>query len=263
MPAPAAAAREGELTARSRRLLQAIFLVVAATGVVWAALTLPIELTAIPLRPIEDSIVEGEQFKPEALARIAAYVAPLEKTEDCFAGAPGEVAMFRLRAAATTLAHAHEKEIIEALRRADLAARKALACSPYQPFLWYALYWIDSTATGDKATGLAALEMSYRLGPYEGWISPLRNRAALPLLDRFSPDARTRVLTEFADMARDDTYQAASAYVRADPKLRAVLLPLLTQVPVDKRTLFARYLRNANITVTIPGVVIPDRAPWQ
>lgn len=254
---------ERDIGACPRWLLRSISVAIGAMAIAWSVLTLPVELTAMPLRPIADGILEGEKYSPEALARVAAYAKPLEALEDCYAGAPWGVAMFRLRQTAQTLAVAHEAQIIDQLRRADLAVRKALVCSPYQPFLWYALYWVDSTGARDTAAELSALEMSYRLGPYEGWISPLRSRAALPLLDHLDPDTRERVLTEFVNMATDDTQEAARAFVRADGPLRVRLLPLLARVPPAQRAAFARMLHRVDVDVQIPGVEDRDRLPWQ
>ncbi|HEX2135562.1 MAG TPA: hypothetical protein VHG30_06575 [Microvirga sp.] len=240
-----------------------MLIAVAALAGGWSLSVLPAALEATALSPITALVVGGESFKPETLARILARTERTERSGDCFAGALKDVATVRLRAAATALGSGSGKDIAEQLDRARSAVRSLLLCSPHQSYFWYALFWLEMARGGASQDYLPYLEMSYRLGYREGWISPQRSRMALPLLSSFGPELRARVLSEYVGMATYDVPEAANVFYEADATLRATLLPLFAQVPKTQRTEIAGLLNAADVEVEIPGVEKADPQPWR
>jgi hypothetical protein len=82
----------------------------------------------------------------------------------------------------------------------------------------------------------------------------MRSQIGTAVLRVASPELQGFVREEFVRLARDDTRTAAGLIAGAGEPLRAILLPLLEQVPLDKRMEIARQLEEEGVEVTIPDI---------
>ncbi len=225
--------------------------------------SVPNFLTAREVAPLGAMVavaLSGDSYKPEVATRIYRYVDRLEEAGGCHGS--GDIAILRLRAAASSIKSENSQVIESALAQAKRAIRSALVCSPSQPYLWYALFWVESTLTHSKEDHLKYLKMSYELGPHEGWFSEPRCQTALPLLSFFSTRLQEIILSEYLDMVKYDPHAAARVLMSLDEDLRAKLVASLVRVPLEARTEFARVLSTTDLDVQVPGVE-DRRPPWQ
>jgi hypothetical protein len=241
--------------------VKGVVVTLAALAILWSVLIVPTEHKVAPLEQIVEHI--GETFTPAAFKKIEGYADRLERLGGCYNG-PDAIAAVRLRKAALVLAYGPTQELPEDLWQARNALRSALACTPLDAYFWYALFRIELARTGDVDICIPYIEMSYRLAPNEGWISPQRSRVSLPLLSRLDPDIRALVLLEYTHMVRDQASIAAKILVKANEGVRATLVSLLTSLPLSERTRIARLVEDADANIAIPGVVQDDTLPaWQ
>ena len=88
------------------------------------------------------------------------------------------------------------------------AIRESLSCSPADPFLWLALYWLDGTQHGYRPEDLKYLELSYQLGPNEGWIALRRNSVAFATFQQLPPELAEFAINEFVGLLKARFYEA-------------------------------------------------------
>ncbi|WP_143105916.1 hypothetical protein [Bradyrhizobium sp. Gha] len=201
-----------------------------------------------------DLILQGQRFQT---ADIAAEVARTE--------ADGFVAKASVRRSLTTLELRLVEDALEQGDRLSLdkrfAALKSAAVAlfevdPADSFFWLIYYWCQLTTEGFSPSQLKLLELSYDLGPNEGWVAIKRNRLALPVMSELPAGMRERVVEEFAGMvAAGLIVDAAASLVSASAPVREKLLAGLGRVPIAERERLARYLTDATtIDVVVPGV---------
>jgi hypothetical protein len=245
---------------RSQPLVRAALIGLAVAAVSWSV---PNFLTArenAPLGALVPAARHGDSYQPELAAKINRYVDRLDAAGGCRTSS--DIAVLRLRTAASSIKSENKQVIEHALTQAKQAIRSALVCSPSQPYLWYALFWVESTLTQSKEDHLKYLEMSYELGPHEGWFSEQRCQTALPLLSLFSARMQEIILSGYLDMVKYDPDAAANVLASVDGDLRAKLVASLVGVPLEARNEFARVLGTTDLDVQVPGVV--DRQPpWR
>jgi hypothetical protein len=86
---------------------------------------------------------------------------------------------------------------------------------------------------GDRSKeDFAYLQMSYLVGPHEGWVAVERNHIALAIVPELPQDQAEMAVTEFIDLV-------ASAYYPGWP-IRDKLLRRLEDAPVEARRQFAQ-----------------------
>ena len=101
----------------------------------------------------------------------------------------------RLDSVAEDAASSADGSVLDAkMEQARAAIRASLACSPADPLLWIAVYWIDKFRDGFRVEQLDELRMSYRLGPNEGWIAIKRNPV---VFDELPTDLADYAIREF------------------------------------------------------------------
>ena len=141
-------------------------------------------------------VVDQQPFKAGVLEELGPKLEAVEAESTCTPAALHDVAVIRLRLAETAIVAGKRVEIDPALRRLDAVVRKSLQCSPMDPFVWLALYWVDMQINGVRRDSVAPLEMSYRLGPNEGWIAIGRSRYGLAAYDYVSSTTKDAILEE-------------------------------------------------------------------
>jgi hypothetical protein len=231
--------------------------VAALGGLAWAGVAISREARTSEIRHVSTRMVRGEDFSPDTIKRITDYLDRTQDERDCASGALGPAAVVRVFMAFEAMGSASKLDPRASVEKAERDLKLALACAPYRPFLWFQAFWLRSQV--DKEESLPFLEMSYKLGPNEGWIMPTRAARALPLLDIMPPELRDQVRREFVNLVRDDTDKAARIFLRLNSSTRNAALPMLAQVPLEKRLAFAHRLDAAGLDVEVPGVTLSRR----
>jgi hypothetical protein len=211
---------------------------------------------------IASRVIAGEPFKGATLARQLPTIESIERAAYCRPSALRSAAIIRLRmveVAASANDHKHADEDVKSLGN---VIRNSLSCSPADPFLWLVLYWVEGAQNGFKPE---YLQMSYDLGPNEGWVALKRNPVAFADYEKLSPDLAMRAINEFLALIKNEFYQQAVDILSGPAwRVRDALLPRLAFLPLRDREGFARIVYNQGLNVSIPGVEPPDSKPrWR
>jgi hypothetical protein len=141
--------------------------------------------------------------------------------------------------------------------------RKSLASAPADPFLWTVLFWLENTQKGFKRDRLEYLQMSYLLGPNEGWIGVKRSRFAFALFRSLPPDLAEKTVREFARLVGSN-YHSQAADILGGPgwPIRSILLAGLKDVDEESLQVFSKTLYRRGYNLQVPGVDRPEWRPW-
>jgi len=241
---------------------------IAALGLgafAWGAAMLPLFWRQSAIELVAGKIVAGAPYKPHILQEQMAGVEAAERAERCRPIALRSAAIIRLRVLEETIAAGERALIDPRMDQLRASARRALACSPADPFLWLVLYWTENARTGFSAEHVRYLRLSYRLGAHEGWVAVRRSWLVLAVFDELPADLAERAIGEFAGLVESGFYGGAVA-ILAGPgwPLRERLLAGLSQVTLAKRHALAFQLGERGIDVAVPGVQPADgRPPWR
>jgi hypothetical protein len=212
------------------------------------------------LQDLASRIVDGEPYKLETILARLPQIEAVEASPICRASALHSVAVIRLRLVEEVMAAGRRDMIDDALERLHDTLRASLSCSPADPFLWLALFWVENTRNGFSADHFKYLRLSYRLGPNEGWIALKRAHVALALLQALPDDLRERTIGEFVKLVDDQLYaQAAAILTGPGWPVRDLLLARLVSSAQRDREGFARVLKVKGYDVQVPGVVDRER----
>ncbi|MGA2493077.1 MAG: hypothetical protein ABSF67_09020 [Roseiarcus sp.] len=252
----------------SRRLVVVGFarIVVAAAGaiaVLWSVQSVRLSWSHVGLSNAALAVVNQQPFKTDLLERLEPSLEAVEAESTCAPAALHDAAVIRLRLAETAMAAGKRVEIDPALQRLDAAVRKSLRCSPMDSFLWLALYWEDVQTNGVRPDSVAPLEMSYRLGPNEGWIAIGRSRYGLAAFDYVSSTTKDAILDEErALLDAGLVEEVADNLTGSGWPIRDLILARLETANAENREQLARRLRRDGYDVSVPGVALKEARPW-
>lgn len=254
-----------ELPARRNAVLTRIFVAAfGCTAVIWGLMTLPIFWRQSTLERTARSIINGEPFTVEALAGELPITETIEKTGFCRPAALRSAAVIRLRIAEHALSEGAKEKSDGQMNAATGSVRQSLSCSPADPFLWLALYWLDGAQHGLGPQDLKYLRFSYQLGPNEGWIALKRNRAAFASFQQLPPDLAEQALIEFVALLESNFYeQAADIFIGPALPERELILRRLASIAESDRQLFLAALARRGYDENIPGIAPGDSRPWR
>lgn len=250
---------------RTRYALARLFTVVlGVTAIAWGADTFPIFWSQLSIERTANAITDRIAFRPHSLDPLLPTVNRIEQSGYCRPEAIRSAAIIRLRLAEEAVTNAERDAIDTRLSVLQDTILKSLSCAPSDPFLWMVLTWLDQTRQGFRPQQLTYLRLSYRLGPYEGWIADRRNRLALSIFWRLPPDLADAVIREFSAMVNSQFYQEAIAILTGPGwPLHDRLLAGLSDSDTRQRAEFAKELYSAGYDVPVPGIAQPgDRRPW-
>lgn len=220
-----------------------------AAGVSLAALTyvagyLAVALQTNHLRVVSDKVLAGEAFTDDFVSQVATATRQFGHDFRCGQASSEELAtltVFAAGAASTQAPPAGGVTLADARRY----LRSAIQCSPSKPFLWFLLFWVESRT--DLQSAMAFLDMSYRLGPNEGWLAPARTKAAMPVLEQAPPRIRDAVLSEYRRLVAEDFETSLGLFMMADQAARTQMSQALSTVPAPIRAEFTRRLDAVDI----------------
>jgi hypothetical protein len=265
-------------TARNVVLVRVCVVALGSVAVIWGLVTLPIFWQESTLERTALSIIRGEIYPREVLARALPLVETTEKATFCDPTALRGAAIVRLRIAEIGRTENAKEPSGTDIQAATDSVVKALSCSPADAFLWVALYWLKSSQHGFSWEDLKYLSLSYQLGPNEGWIAAKRNGVTFAMLQQLPSEARAQLaapsspfrcdggpcrpsdfseiaINEFAGLVRSGMYEEA-AEVFAGPAWpeRELILPRLASLPgADRRRFSDALVRLGHDDVNVPG----------
>jgi hypothetical protein len=236
-------------------LVRFAFLSLGIASFIWGATVLPVFWREAPIERIARHIVRGEPYKIEVLERQIPTLDTIENSKICNPVARWSSAIIRLRIL-EQVEHAeyrptHEESLKIALGK---SLRSSLSCSAAEPFLWLILYWLE-TQKDLAPIHLNYLQISYLLGPNEGWIAVKRNPLAFALYDKLPTDLKAQAMTEFISLVRSGFYQqAADIFTTSAWPIHNAILSQLALLPDSNRETFAKILRERGLDIKVPGV---------
>jgi hypothetical protein len=250
---------------RTHNALARLFAVVLGlAAIAWGGATFPIFWAQLSIERTAAAIAGRSAFRPHSLEPLLPAINRIEQSSYCRPEAVRSAAIIRLQLAEEAVANAERDAIDTRLDALQNAILKSLACAPSDPFLWTILTWLDQTRQGFRPQQLEYLRLSYRLGPYEGWIADRRNRLALSMFWRLPQDLTEAAVREFAAMVNSQFYEAAISILTGPGwPLHDQLLVGLSDSKLRQREEFAKELYSAGYDVAVPGIAPPtDRRPW-
>jgi hypothetical protein len=239
---------------------------VVAAGLVamlWSVQAVRLSWSHLGLSSAALQVVNQQPFKAGLLEELGSRLEAVEAESTCAPAALHDVAVIRLRLAETAIVAGKRVEIDPALRRLDAVVRKSLQCSPMDSFLWLALYWEDMQINGVRRDSVAPLEMSYRLGPNEGWIAVGRSRYGLAAYDYVSSTTKDAILDEERSLLDAGLVkEVADNLTGPGWAIRDLILARLGTANAENRELLARKLRRDGYDLSVPGVALEEARPW-
>jgi hypothetical protein len=175
-----------------------ILVAFGCAALAWGIHVFPVFWQQSIIESMARRIIANEPFKNETLSTQLSVMEAAQNASTCRPDALRSVAIIRLRVAEDAASSADRSVLDAKMEQARAAIRASLACSPADPFLWIAVYWIDKFRDGFRVEQLDELRMSYRLGPNEGWIAIKRNPVVFEIFDELPTDLADYAIREFA-----------------------------------------------------------------
>lgn len=246
-----------------RSSARGFIVVFGCAAILWSSVELPKFWQESLAQRIGNQVIAGDQFKREILIQQLRSVGPGETSGHCRPATFRSVAIMHLRLTEIALA-SNRKKSDEDLKSLSKVIRNSLTCLPSDPFLWLVLYWSESTQSGINSESLQYLRLSYELGPNEGWIVLKRNPVALAAFSKLPSDLAADAINEFAALLNVEFFQqAVEIFSGANGVARDAIVSHVAKLPLQIRKEFSQAMFNRGITLTIPGVEIPDsKPPW-
>jgi hypothetical protein len=214
-------------------ILARSFIVIAGCiGVWWGVIGLPTFWRESSTVRIASQVIAGEPFRVEILARQLPIIDSIKTSAYCRPAALRSAAIIQLRTVEVAASANDHEHVDKDLTSLGNMIRSSLSCSPADPFLWLALYWVEETKHGFRSDDLKYLRMSYRLGPNEGWIGIKRNRLAFMEFDQLPADLAESTINEFVGLAETNFQeQIAEIFFGPARNERNAILARLKYIP--------------------------------
>ncbi|SED91387.1 hypothetical protein [Bradyrhizobium erythrophlei] len=224
----------------------------------WSAITLPTSWRQLPLEQFANRIVRGETFPSDQLQEKLRLYRETGQLIPCGATAAHDTSIVDL---AIVRGRLDASSAIDAdLERSQRSLLKALSCLPSDSYLWFSLFQVESLRTGLRREYIRYLDMSYQVGPNEGWLAIPRNRAAFAIFPALPEALQSRVLDEFCLLVRTELYaEAIQIFLGAAQPYQDLIVRRLETIPLKNRQLFAVQLARKGIDPHIPGTSVVVR----
>jgi hypothetical protein len=223
----------------------------AAIG--WGGFIAPMAWPQAPMASMATKIIGGEQFGPGILEDFVAGASPAVWPGVCQSATLRTMAVIRLRFAEQAIADGDGNRIRQTQSALEAALHRSLSCTPTDPLLWFALFWLQNNVRGLQDDNLRSLRMSYRLGPNEGWLSLRRNRFAVAIYPALPDDLKRQVTDEFVQLVKSDFItDAADILVGPGTPVRDLLLSRLRGMDSQKLRLLSRLMAAKGVDDVFP-----------
>jgi hypothetical protein len=239
-------------------------LALGGLAVVWGAMAFPIFWEHAPVERVAKLIINGHPYKRETLVALLPAMERIEAERLCRSSALTATAVIRLRLIEDATAAADRLMMEEQLQLLPDSIRRAILCSPANPFLWTILYWLDTSQNGPQPGQMKLLRMSYRSGANEGWVGVRRNRLAFSVFELLPPDLADFAVGEFLGLLNSAFFRASEQiFIGPAWRVRDRILARMDEVGVGNRQIFARQLYVHGFDVDVPGVPQREVRPWR
>jgi hypothetical protein len=236
-----------------------VFLAITgALAIAWAIAVIPVFWSEGVIADVARAVTAGDGFKPDVLTAVLAGI-ETDSSPTLRSSMQGKATAIRLRQAEDAIRAGNPDAIRQKLEAVSKSVEQTLSNAPDDPFLWLAWFWLDTTRNGVRPDNLPFLQMSYDLGPHEGWIAIKRNRVALAKYSALTSDLAERAISEFVDLVRWGLFpEAADIAAGTGPSLRRVLFARLAELSFEQRRIFASIIYGRELDdVPVPGIDPP------
>jgi|ERR1039458_7746719 hypothetical protein len=247
-------------------LARLLIVPLGAIAVAWSVGVFPTFWSQMPIIEVGAHVLAGESYKLEILDTLERRLDQAQTSIISSALPTNVAAIIRQRRAEDAIASGNQQLIDVKLDALRATIGGALSYAPEDPYLWFVLFWLDSTRNGLTRENLGYLRMSYELGPYEAWIALKRNRAVLKIFPQLPVDIAEAAISEYLGFLRSQGLFAEAADILAGPgwPIRHILLARLKDLKEADRRLFAKELHNKDLDdVPVPGIELPPPRPWR
>jgi hypothetical protein len=241
----------GKLQFRLTRILVAI---VGVCAIAWSVFTIQTYRAEAAFAYPALRILGGDRFSPEQLSTLTRQIdaAPIASFRPT---ALRDVATIRLRLAEVALQSGNAQLTANALDELQSVVGATLDGAPTSSFMWLADAWIRSVRSGNPASSLKSLGISYAEGPNEGWIALRRNPFVVGAFPSLTRELADQALDEFARLVSSGFYSdAANTLAGVGWPIHDKLLASLATIDENDRRGFARILESKDLDVAVPGV---------
>ena len=251
---PHTAQKNTLVTAPFILLARGFVIILGCIGVAWGIVEIPVFWQDSSIERIATQIIAGDTFKVETLAQQLPITASI-KSASCRPAALRSAAIIELRMMEIAGSANNRQKLDHQYKSLVDVIRRSLSCAPADPFLWLALYSVEMSENRFRPDLLKYLQLSYRLGPREGWIALKRNPLAFAAFQQLSPDLRQAAVNEFAAMLRDTQFSDQAAEILIGPAWpeRELILSNLTRLSETDRRRFADALYTRGYA-NLPGI---------
>jgi hypothetical protein len=241
-------------------LARSFVVILGCIAVWWGIVGFPIFWQDSSIELIANRVIANEPFKVAILTRQLPIINKIETSADCRSAALRSAAIIRLR---MVEAAASANDSDKHMNSLGNVIRSSLSCSPADPFLWLALYWVEGTKNGFGSNYFRYLRMSYQLGPNEAWIALKRNRVSIAQLEQLPPDLTEAAIHEFLALTVYD--EAVAIFTNASLSVQDQLLRRLKDVSAGRRLGFLSNLQDSGYEIDVPGYERsnPNWRPWR
>ena len=243
-------------------VLPRIFVFLLGLGAVaWGGVVLPLVRQQTPVNRVASELLKGRDFKLQTLTA-EAQTASAEQSPVC---SPTELrsAVVLGRAILSDAVGSDHASVEPDYLSLVSSARRAVSCSPGDPFAWLTLFGLDAAKNGLTPENERFLRLSYALGPNEGWIAYWRVQLALAQFKRLPTDLSNDVVDDFVKLVDTQVLyrETAEIFAKAPPEAQRQIGDHLKNSETNPRQIFARVLYDKGLE--IPGITRPPARPWQ
>ena len=227
----------------ARQPLTLAVLLLAAGTLLWSARVLSIEpLWEGRLVDVVDKISDGQPIIRSDIEPYLAQAADDINDAECRPDRPRRAATLFLRLYELNLGDGLQAEAKQALEKARYGIWHSLRCDPLQPNLWLLSSQIVKYGDGPNERTMALLDVSYRLGRYEGWISARRFAHTVKFLPIISDEMRTTVTEEGLNLLRSPLWPSIVVAYFSSPAFAQEFIDELLEnlTPIEKK----RFVEN-------------------
>ena len=253
----------GRATMRSSVLARIFCVFFGLSAMAWGLLSFPIFVTWSPMERTATKIVAGDQFKIEKLMRQMLEIEAAKQLSYCYSVARRSAAIIRFRIMEEAISTGEQTNIDPQMQPLNDLILKSISCAPADSFMWLIFSWAENTQNSCKTECLKYLQMSYQLGPNEGWIALIRNYFAFSLYQKLTSDLADQAIKEFLGLLEMDVpEQMVQIFTGPAWQVRDEIIPRLKDVSDRGRQQFAKALYAKGFDTQIIGVDRTSKRPW-
>jgi hypothetical protein len=224
----------------------------------WGCFVVPLVWNQTMTAQLSRKIIAGEQYAPGLLSKLADTTEKEVRADVCQPLVRHTLAVIRLRLAEEALSNGSASAIGQTQAALRSALLGAFECTPTDPFLWLAEFWLQNNERGLRDDNFQCLRMSYRFGANEGWLALRRNRYAIAIYPALPADLKKFAREEFVQLVRSDFItDAADIIVGPGRPISDMLLSHLEGIDDQKLKFLARLLDGKGFAARVPGVPGP------